>query len=119
MVIVAIQNPTFQKAMRVVTAITQDSQALVTTSFAHNYVTGQLVRFSMPRYFGMQQINQQQGFITVTSSTEFTVDLNTSSYDAFAVATRGGTQTQYAQVIPVGEETGTLLASTKNVLPYP
>lgn len=120
MVIVAIENPTFQKAMRVITDITQAAQAEVTTSFDHDYVSGQIIRFYIPPYFGMTLLNNVIAPITVTSATTFTVPINTTDFDAFTVPLRGdGVQFQYAQVVPVGELTQQLNASTRNVLPYP
>ncbi len=120
MTIVAIENPTYQKAMRVITDITQAPEAEVTTSFAHNYVTGQIIRLVIPPYFGMSQLNEVLTPITVTSTTTFTVPIDTTNFDAFTIPLRGdGVQLQYAQVVPVGERTSQLNASTRNVLPYP
>lgn len=114
MPILAIESPTFQPSMRIVTAITRANPAAVTTSFAHDYITGMIVRLYIPNGFGMLQANLQQGTITVTGSTTFTIDIDTAQYDAFSVP---GGNVQYAQVAPIGEVNSLLRAATQNVLP--
>lgn len=119
------QYPVYQPAMRTITAITNAFPALVTTNINHNYVTGQWVRIIVPETFGMVQINKMQGYITVTSPTQFTIELDTIPFDAFVVPAdrvypEGPTsQVQYAQVIPIGERYNQFNAAVKNVLPYP
>lgn len=73
-------TPTYQ----FVTKITQATNAVVTTSMAHNYVVGQAVTFSVPSSFGMSQIEGQTGVISAVTSHTFTVNINSSGYDAFA-----------------------------------
>lgn len=117
----AQENPIYQPAMRIISAITNASSALVTTTFDHDYITGEIVRIVIPRIpydevgFGMSQINNQTGTITVISPTTFTIDINTTTYDAFINA--GGTQ-WYAQVVPIGEVNSMLTAATQNTLPH-
>lgn len=121
MAIFAIENPTYQPAMRIIASITRATNALVATSFNHDYITGTIVRIVIPRIpynstgLGMQQINEQEGTITVTSPTTFTIDINTTTYDAF---NDPGTFDQRAQVVPIGEINEILTASTVNVLPF-
>lgn len=107
--------PVYQPAMRIVTNITNDFPALVTTSFSHQYATGLIVRIIVPLGYGMQEINQQFGSITVTSDTTFAIDIDTRLYSPFVV---DGSPTQYAQSIPIGEINSTVYLATKNVLPY-
>jgi len=115
MSIQAFQFPVFQPAMRIITAITNANPALVTTSFANSYVTGTIVRFDIPVGFGMQQLNQQFGPITVVNTTQFTVPIDTTQYDVFVVP--GGNE-QYAQAVPMAEQASILTAAVQNVLPY-
>lgn len=121
MAIYAIENPTYQPAMRIISAITNANPALVTTTFAHDYITGEIVRIVIPRIpynatgFGMGQINEQEGTITVTGDTTFTININTSTYDTFS---NPGNFDQQPQVIPIGEISEILTAATENVLPY-
>lgn len=110
-------NPVYQPAMRLIAAITQSFPATVTTTFAHQYVSGTIVRLDIPLADGMQQADQFEGPINVTSSTQFTIPLDTTEFDPFAIP---GSPPPYvnicAQVVPLGEVTETLAASTVNVL---
>lgn len=114
----ATQSPTFQPAMRIITNITQDYIAEVTTSFSHNYSTGLIVRLIVPVTFGMTQANNFKGEITVTSDVTFTIPLNTINFDAFI--TPAGTTSEQdkfcAQVIPVGEVNSSIAQAKRNVL---
>jgi hypothetical protein len=108
----AVQFPAFQPAMRLITVITQANPAVVTTSFAHQYVNGIIVRLDIPQVDGMQQISGPTYPLTVTSPTTFSLPVDSTNFQAF-------TNNQYAMVIPVGEVTSQLNAATRNVLPYP
>lgn len=109
----AIESPTFQPAMRIVTAITNANPAAVTTSFDHDYITGAKVRFRIPKGFGMKQIDKKVGTLTVTSPTTFTVTIDSTYFDTFAVP--GGSR-QFAQVVPVGEINSVWTSAVENVL---
>jgi len=125
MSIEVLQFPTYQPAMRIVTDITRSFPAIVTTTFDNQYLSGTIVRLYIPLYFGMQQINQLSGTITVINPTQFSIDINSTDFDLFFVPAPllgqlpPGAQTQYAQVVPVGEISSMLEAATVNVLPYP
>jgi hypothetical protein len=122
----AVQQPTFQRAMRTILTISQADEALITTTFDgttagnHDYSTGLIVRLYIPNGFGMVQANHYVGPITVINDTQFTVPLNTTTFDAFVIPARdpGGFATP-AQVVPVGEVNSILSQATQNVLPYP
>lgn len=118
MAIVAIPYPTFQRAMRVISTISQTAQAHVTTTFAHQYQSGDIIRFVIPLGFGMQQINQMQAPITVTGETTFTVPIDTLKFDAFSTPSSFPENKQYAQVVPIAEIASQLEGATQNVLPY-
>lgn len=100
-------NPNFPwlPAANTVTAISNANPASVTTGTPHGYSTGYNVRITFPfpyaGSFGMKQINNQTGTITVTGSTTFTINIDTTSYDPFSV----GTTLENAQVIPIGQYT--------------
>ena len=81
----AIEYPVFQPAMRIITAITNAVEAMVTTSFDHQYVNGMQVRLLIPYYYGMVQANGKAGTITVINGTQFTIDLDTTLYDPFLI----------------------------------
>lgn len=107
--------PVFQPAMRIITNITNGFPAIVTTSFAHQYTTGLIIRLILPPGYGMQQVNQQSSNITVIDSLNFSINIDTTNYYTFTIP---GSPTQYAQAIPIGEVNSTVYIATKNVLPY-
>jgi len=85
MAILANPSPIFQPALRIISAITKAQEAQVTTSFDHDYITGEIVRLLVPIDFGMWQINKLTGTITVTGSDTFTIDIDTTNFDTFSV----------------------------------
>ncbi len=119
MSILAFQQPVFKPAMRIVTDITKASNALVTTSFSHNYAIGLIIRIDIPPAFGMQQVNQKVGTIlTVPTSTTFTLSIDTTAFDAFSIPVTYPADAQSAQCVPVGEVNELLILAVQNVLPY-
>ena len=111
----ALQFPTYQPSMRIISAITNANPTQVTTTFAHQYITGTIVRLDIPIGYGMQQANQLTGEITVTGTTTFLININTTYFDAFVVP---ALQIQFAQVVPIAEDSAILTAAVQNVLPY-
>lgn len=118
MSILATQYPVFKPAMRIISNITNGFPAEVTTTFAHGYIDGIVVRLIVPPGYGMVEANQKFGSITVIDSTTFTIDINTTYFNAFVTPMTSPDDLQYPQSIPFGEVNSTLLASYKNVLPY-
>lgn len=126
MTISALQFPTYKPAMRIITNITNSNPAIITTSFDNSYITGTIVRITVPfvdGYYpwGMQEINNQIGTITVISPTEFSISLDSTNYQPFVtpvVPSDGSTRftTQLPQVVPVGENNDILTAAVVNVL---
>lgn len=114
----AIENPVFKPAMRIIVAITNGFPSQVTTSFAHGYLTGEIVRIVVPPADGMQQINGLVGTLTVNSDTTFLMDIDTTSFDIFAIPEDPLPQVNTcAMVIPIGEVNEMLRAAVQNVLP--
>jgi len=109
----AIEDPIFQPARRIISTITNANQAAVTTTFAHDYFTGDIVRLIIPDGFGMTQANELVGTVTVTGDTTFTLDIDSNKFDVFSDPSNG----QVAQVIPVGEVNSTIYGATENTLP--
>ena len=110
-------NPIFQPAMRLVAAITNDTQATVTTTFAHQYKTGLIVRLDIPIACGMQQANQLTGNIIVVSPSMFLISIDTTTFDPFSVPMGLSPHVDTcAQVVPVGEVNEILTQATRNVL---
>jgi hypothetical protein len=113
-------NPIFQPAMRLIAAITRSNPLSVTTTFAHQYKDGTIVRLDIPLADGMQQADQRFGPIIVTSPTTFTMPIDSTNFDAFAIPFAPPPALNIcAQVVPIGEVDETLQAATVNVLPFP
>lgn len=110
-------NPIFQPAMRLIAAISNSFPATVTTTFAHQYFDGTVVRLDIPIADGMQEANQFVGPIIVTGLTTFTIPLDTIHFSPFAIPVAPDPHADTcAQVIPIGEINETLKAATKNIL---
>lgn len=74
-----------------ITAITQSSPMVVTVSIgnitteANTYIVGMAVRLFVPKTYGMYQANNLVGTIVSISGSNFTLNLNSSQFDAFIV----------------------------------
>lgn len=110
---VATLSPMYRPAMREIASISIAENAVITTTFDHGYLSGTYVRLYIPTTYGMQQAQHAIGPIVVTGGDTFTMSLNTTTFDAFAVP---ATQYQYAQVVPIGEINSMLTAAFQNVL---
>ncbi len=113
MPILAQQYPVFKPVMRIITNITNSILPEVTTSFAHGYISGLIVRIIIPQGYGMHEINQLSTPIDVTSSTTFTIDIDTTMFTPFITPE---IQLQYPQVIPFGEDNSTVYGAYRNIL---
>lgn len=118
MATLAVQFPTYQPAMRIISAITNAFPALVTTSFAHQYKTGLIVRLNIPLGFGMLAANQKTGIITVISDTTFEINIDTTQFEPYVVSGTYPFSYQSGQVTPIAEANSLLNSSIQNVLPY-
>lgn len=109
----------FYPRNRYVVNITQAANAQVSTSVAHGLTVGQEVRFSIPAFAGMIQLNptpqnNYQGAIiqSVVDDYNFTININTSTFTAFSWPTIGQQPSSFPEVIPIGEDSATSLSST-------
>jgi hypothetical protein len=110
-------NPVYQPAMRLISAITNSFPATITTTFAHQYISGTIVRIDIPFADGMQQLDQQTAPITVLNATQFSIPIDTTAYTVFAIpAGAPPFINTAAQVVPIGEINSILDAATVNVL---
>jgi len=116
----AIQNPTFQRALRLISAITKANPAVITTTFDHDYETGDIVRITVPKGYGMPEANNFAGKITVTASDEFEMDdLDSTGFSTFSIpGSIDWNIGKYPSVIPVGEISANLGGATQNTLPH-
>lgn len=111
-------NPEFQPAMRIISAITNSNPVSITTSFAHQYENGYIVRIKIPIGYGMELLNNAYGPITVTSPTTFTMDISTETFQPFVVpGLNPGHFYTGAQVVPIGNVNSSIYLATRNILP--
>lgn len=110
-------SPTFQPAMRLITGITKANPAVITTSFDHDYRTGDIVRINVPKEYGMIQIDKFRGPITVTGTATFTMKIDSTLFDALSFPSPLPWYVSSSpHVVPVGEINSNLGASVQNVL---
>jgi hypothetical protein len=104
-------------SMLLITNITQSYPAIVSftvpSTGSNTYVPNQLVRLTVPKTWGMFQANGLTAAILTVGSTTMTIDLNTSNFDAFVVAT-SSSETP-ASLAPAGSRNLTLNNSTNDV----
>lgn len=122
----AQEFPVYQRAMRNILTITNSDPMVITTTYNgliaqdHNYLSGLIVRLYIPKGFGMEQAHQLQGIITVINATQFSLPVNSTTFDPFVVPPeQPGDFYTPAQVVPVGEIASQLDQATQNILPYP
>jgi hypothetical protein len=95
-----------------VTAVSQAASAQVTTSSINNFVVGQKIEFTVPGSFGMVQLNnfyqvanQPIIIVSIVDAYNFTINVNTTNYSAFALPASSGSPTTqlFATVAPAGQ----------------
>lgn len=87
MAIWALEDPTYQPAMRIIESITNANPAVVITTFNHDYQTGLIVRLKIPVEQGMEQANNLYGDIEVINDTSFSINIDTTGFDTFSTPT--------------------------------
>lgn len=71
-----------------ISAITQETFPMVTTSIDHSFVIGQQVQFFIPPQWGMRQLNTLKGIvIDIPETNQFVTTIDTSQFDPFVVPT--------------------------------
>ena len=103
----------------VISAISQGITTTVTmtasdrggTTVNPNLVIGQLVRLIIPPTYGIRQLNQQSAYvISLPSSTQVELDIDSSTFDAFVSAPAYGPSSP--QILAIGDiNSGALNAS--------
>jgi hypothetical protein len=89
-----------------ITAISRSLPMVVTVSVdipqteANTYIVGMAVRLFIPRSYGMYQANGLVGTITAINGSDFTLNIDSSQFDPFAIPS-GNTEAP-ASVAPAG-----------------
>ena len=103
-----------------ITAITRSFPMVITvaigntTTEANTYIPGQNVRLNVPYPYGMFQANGLVGTITSIAGSDFTLNLDSSGFDAFVIPS-GITIEQPASIAPFGSRNLQYSNSTNDV----
>jgi len=116
MAIYAVESPTYQPAMRIISTISNADPMVVTTSFDHDYSSGLIVRLILADGYTMKEANNLIGVITVLTSDTFSLPFDSTYFTTFASPVSFPDTYQRAQVIPVGEQGYLYESATQNVL---
>lgn len=74
----------YQPHLFFIIAISLGVTTTITTSIPHDYVIGQMVRLLIPDTYGSRRLNEQQGIvISIPSSTQVTLNINSQGVDPF------------------------------------
>lgn len=113
-----IFDPIYYPRRRFIANISQAAQAVVTTTVTNGFTVGQEVRFNIPAEFGMIQLNGLSGTIVAINAgaNTFTVDIDSSAFTTFAFPGNAAVPFTFAQVVPLGEDTGIALALATDIL---
>lgn len=120
MTISSIATPIYQPARRTIESISNASAAVVVTTQDHNYRDGDIVRMVIPVIpfqplgFGMPEINNKTGTVTVIDDTSFSINIDSTLFEPFIDYDQ---YAQVSQVVHVGEVNSTIYGATQNTLP--
>lgn len=79
-----IEPQYFQPSRFVISAISMGATTTITTTTTQNYVIGQLVRLLIPEQYGAFQLNNQSGYVVaIPSTTQVTLNIDSTRYDTF------------------------------------
>lgn len=92
---------TFTPFLTNITGITKAQEAVVTTVENSPYSAGEIVSFRVSSPYGMTEINNLSGRVLSVSSNTFTVEIDTTDFNAF-VYPPVGTVITPAVVVPAG-----------------
>jgi len=109
--------PLFAPPWRFIVNISQAANAVVTTSVSHNFLVGDNIRFNIPNAWGMTQLNGQIGTITAVTAGTFTVNINTTGYNAFTYAAIAAVPFSWAQAIPMSANTSYIVQNNLYLTP--
>lgn len=123
----------YSPGVSVISAVSTGTTTAVTTTTPHNLVVGQEVAFRIPSQYGITQLNSLPnntvpgspvyGYVTtVNSSTQVTVNIDSSTYTAYAnnVAVANVPGLSFPQMVAVGDvNTGGVAYSGGNLYPSP
>ena len=74
---------TFYPALSYITGITNSQNAVVTFSTNHDFTDGEYISFRVDQQAGMYEINNRRGRVLSHDDTTLTVDIDTTTWNAF------------------------------------
>jgi len=114
-----------------ITSITKASQAVITTSFNHNFIVGQEVGFTVPSAWGMTQIDSavylqtsngipQQAYVTAVTASTITVNIDSTAFTTFAYPTSATAALglTFPQVYAIGDQNTGYSLNSSGQVPY-
>jgi len=115
--VVAVSSLCPTKPVAIIPVPVESNPAVITTSFDHGYSSGTIIKIKIPFVCGMEGIDGYSGVITVTGTDTFTVDVDSTNFNAFAIpaAPVPVWADTCAQVIPIGEVNDMITGATRNV----
>jgi len=106
----------FKPSRFVISGIQLGPTTIITTSLPHNYVIGQLIRLIIPPFYGSYQLNEKEAYvISIPSTTEVTLDLNSVGVSAFISSPTYGPTSP--QILAIGDSSSGLISTTGRSLP--
>lgn len=69
-----------------ISAITNETLAVVTFTADHDFTPGEVVSFRVGKPFGMYEINNKKAKVIYTSSNTITIDIDSSTWNAFSLS---------------------------------
>lgn len=82
-----IEPTNFSPRVFIISGVVKGLTSRIITTEEHDFVEGQRVRIRMPQPYGMDQIDNEEGFILeVSSSIGIIIDLDTRGYNDFIAA---------------------------------
>ncbi len=113
----------FVPNVRVITSVSQATNAVVVFAAPHHFTVGQSVRFKVPNIpnsasYGMTQLSGVQASVLAvnTANNSITINVDTTGFAPFVFPTTTATNMQLAQCTPVGEDTAVALQYGVDIL---
>jgi hypothetical protein len=88
-----------------VTGVTRGTSTIVTTDVNHGFITGNQVQFSIPKVWGMVQLNGLKGIVLSFTSNTITVNIDSTFFDPFVTPSVVlPVVIDSAEVLPIGDQ---------------
>jgi len=104
----------FYPVARYITKVVKGTTTVITFSVKHGYNVGEELRFKVPSVYGMTELDGLSGTVTAIDTTlasgnTVTVNINSSTFSAFAFPLTADTPFSPAMAAPAGENTAVAL----------